>query len=122
MPFILALPSLPATNFMHLPVLWSKAADMLACIITGVAAHPSSSARIVEDEKQQNTRNQFLEKANAYVGVPVFAAERTRYFSCRQMYLGGYVGDRYFSYDWVPTEEKGNEESASIRKSLTCKS
>ncbi|KAA1476780.1 hypothetical protein DENSPDRAFT_843851 [Dentipellis sp. KUC8613] len=99
--------------------LWTKSSDMLACIITGIAEHPSCRARIVEDEKQQNTRDRFLEKANTAVGVPVFAAERTRYFNCRQICLGGYVGDRYFSYDWVPTEEKRNEEAASSSPAQT---
>ncbi|TFY60399.1 hypothetical protein EVG20_g7434 [Dentipellis fragilis] len=112
--FILAFSCPPAADFMHLPVLWTRSSDVLACIITGIAEHPNSRARIGEDEKQQKTRDRFLDKANAAAGTSVLAAERTRYFSCREACLGGHVGDCYVSYpDRVTTQRKANEAAVA---------
>ncbi|TFY60395.1 hypothetical protein EVG20_g7430 [Dentipellis fragilis] len=84
---------------------WTTKAGMVVCIITGLAAHHSSRARIIETDKQRKMRDQFIDKVNTTAGTTLFAAERMDYFSLEAECLNGPVGDCYSYCQTQPTDE-----------------
>ncbi|TFY60393.1 hypothetical protein EVG20_g7432 [Dentipellis fragilis] len=91
--------------------------DMVVCVITGIAEHHSSRARILETDKQRKARDRFIEKLNATIDSAVLSAERMEYFSFDASYLAGPVGDCYFDYQkWLALERQKDEEAAADAK------